>query len=317
MKGNRKVFLSNQRIGTEYILKIKENATNWRSWFVYDERTKSIRLNRNRNFAISNQRFIGLRDGGYAVVRKFVHGADQQITFKGTNILNKRGSCLTTRSFLNQDEQALTWFECRGQEAQNWVRSYEIPKLTAENEKARLRNIEQAIFRKLSKVRGFLRPAASTNDAEIHGAKFARRDALRARKTHFRRMVFIRAFQLRLRVKGGRTVYVTRERSGPDHLLKIGKNPSKERSLFIHDRRTNSIRLAASPSLAISNQYGRGVKLGGNVVLRKWRKSKTQFAVLGKNHQVLNKNGDCLTPHFYNNKEGNNLTWWNCNDSRA
>lgn len=88
-------------------------------------------------------------------------------------------------------------------------------------------------------------------------------------------MVKIRTFQLKLRVKEGLIVYVTKERSGPDHLLKIGKNPTKERSLFIHDRRTNSIRLAASPSLAISNQYGRGVKLGGNVVLRKYSRSKT------------------------------------------
>jgi len=76
-------------------------------------------------------------------------------------------------------------------------------------------------------------------------------------------------------MKNGRTLYVTKQRIGPDHIMKIGKRVSKERSLFIFDKRTNSIRLAASPTLAISNQNGRGLKLGGNVVLRKYSGSGT------------------------------------------
>lgn len=112
-------------------------------------------------------------------------------------------------------------------------------------------------------------------------------------------------------------MYVTKERSGPDHLLQIGSSPSQERSLFIRDKRTNSIRLASSPTLAISNQSGRGNKVGGNVVLRKYKKSKTQIAFLGKHKRILNKDGKCLTPHFYENTENNNLTWWNCNGSKS
>lgn len=120
-------------------------------------------------------------------------------------------------------------------------------------------------------------------------------------------------FQLSLDTKGGRTIYVSKERSGPDHMLKIGSKVSKERSLFIFDKRTNSIRLAASPTLALSNQYGRGEKLGGNVVLRHYENSSTQVAYIGKHKRILNKAGNCLTPHYYKNEEDNHLTWWDCN----
>lgn len=130
-------------------------------------------------------------------------------------------------------------------------------------------------------------------------------------------MINIRVFQLKLRMKGGKTVYVTKERSGPDHLLKIASRPNKERSLFIMDRRTSTIRLAVSPTLAVSNQFGRGMKLGGNVVLRKYDGSPTQIAYINEHHRVLNKAGDCLTPHFYKNEEDNNLTWWHCNSQKA
>jgi hypothetical protein len=122
---------------------------------------------------------------------------------------------------------------------------------------------------------------------------------------------------LKLAVPGGRFVYVTKERSGPDHLLMLGKSPSLARTLFIKDKRTSTIRLAVAPHLALANQYTRGVKLGGNVVLRKFNGEKTQVTRLGSHNRVLNKNGDCLTPHFYKNEEANRLTWWNCNESNA
>lgn len=126
MTGKRLVYVSRSRNGSEYILKIRKNIHGWRTWFIYDPRTKSVRLYRNRRYAISNQRHIGLRQGGYAVVRRFVRGADQKLYFKSTNITNKIGNCLTLRSFLNQDEQALTFFECRGIGSQSFKRVYHL-----------------------------------------------------------------------------------------------------------------------------------------------------------------------------------------------
>lgn len=48
----------------------------------------------------------------------------------------------------------------------------------------------------------------------------------------------MKVFSISLKMKGGMTLYVTKERSGPDHLIKIGKRVSKERSLFVMDERT-------------------------------------------------------------------------------
>lgn len=79
MDGNRKIYLSKARNGSEHIAKIHKSENTWRSWFVYDVRTKSIRLEHNRNFALSNERFLGMKTGGLAVFRNFVHGADQHV----------------------------------------------------------------------------------------------------------------------------------------------------------------------------------------------------------------------------------------------
>jgi len=160
------------------------------------------------------------------------------------------------------------------------------------------------------------------NEEAAKAEKKAKRAAKREKKfapqeTKQQEYVNLRTFQLKMAIKGGRIVYVNKEKSGPDHLLMLSKKPSKSRSLFILDKRTSSIRLASAPHLAMSNQATRGVKLGGNVVLRKYNESKTQVAKLGKYKRVLNKNGDCLTPHFYKNEEDNRLTWWNCNGSDA
>ena len=63
----------------------------------------------------------------------------------------------------------------------------------------------------------------------------------------------LRVFSLTTYTRPYRYIAVTRERSGPDHLLKLKKRPEKERSFFIQDKRTNTFRLAAAPHLAMSN----------------------------------------------------------------
>lgn len=118
------------------------------------------------------------------------------------------------------------------------------------------------------------------NKEAVKAEKKAKRAAKREKKfapqeTEQQEYVNLRTFQLKMSMKGGRIVYVNKEKSGPDHLLMLAKKPSKSRSLFILDKRTSSIRLASAPHLAMSNQATRGVKLGGNVVLRKYNESKT------------------------------------------
>ena len=50
---NLNLYMSNERNGNEYLAKMKSGVYDWRSWFVYDTRTRSIRLAERPEFALA------------------------------------------------------------------------------------------------------------------------------------------------------------------------------------------------------------------------------------------------------------------------
>lgn len=67
------LYMSKQRDGAEYLAKLRSNNFNWRSWFVYDARTRSIRLASKPQFALATMKGIGFQKGYNAVFRSYTN----------------------------------------------------------------------------------------------------------------------------------------------------------------------------------------------------------------------------------------------------
>ena len=104
MKGKRRIYMSGQQDGQDKIGKLKSKINDWRAWFIFDERTKSIRLDAHRSLALSNRDGLNRLNVGKAVAfRKFAATVDQieleikEGSKKGVfNVFNKAKKCLTS-----------------------------------------------------------------------------------------------------------------------------------------------------------------------------------------------------------------------------
>lgn len=54
-KPHRRMYMSKQKDGKDIVVKIKTGQVDWRAWFAYDKRTRSIRLHAHKHLALSNQ----------------------------------------------------------------------------------------------------------------------------------------------------------------------------------------------------------------------------------------------------------------------
>lgn len=78
------VYVSDQKQGGGNTLKINREKMGDKSWFIYDHRTKSLRLEKNRDLALSNHYTSGgdmLKEGKNAIFRKFKNEVDQAVEF--------------------------------------------------------------------------------------------------------------------------------------------------------------------------------------------------------------------------------------------
>lgn len=53
------MFMSAQEQGNGWVMKMNKQRNGWRSWFIYDHRTRSLRLESDRNLALSNHYVAG------------------------------------------------------------------------------------------------------------------------------------------------------------------------------------------------------------------------------------------------------------------
>lgn len=54
MHGNRRLYMSKEKVGEDNIVKIRKEINDWRAWFVYDRRTRTLRIDTKRDLALSN-----------------------------------------------------------------------------------------------------------------------------------------------------------------------------------------------------------------------------------------------------------------------
>jgi len=124
MKGNRNVYLSKEKIGDEFTLKLGKKPNEWRSWFIVDKRTQTIRLYTQPHLAISNLKDKGVKEGKYLVMRKYDKADHSQpFIFNGKKVQNSKSKrCLSTEANQNKDDIHLIFWPCTAKETQKWKR---------------------------------------------------------------------------------------------------------------------------------------------------------------------------------------------------
>jgi hypothetical protein len=122
--------MSSSRTGAEYLAKVKSNVFNWRSWFVYDKRTRSIRVASKPAFALATTKGKGTEQGNNVVFRAYAKHAYRETyaLFRNKQIINVSLMCLTPSNFRTDENNTVVWWKCNGNAAQKWQRGVKVPK---------------------------------------------------------------------------------------------------------------------------------------------------------------------------------------------
>jgi hypothetical protein len=126
MKSGRSLFWHEHIGGHQYRLRIHNHQPwNKRQWWIFDRRTRTIRPEQRRNYAISNQRGPGFKIGVAAVIRQYSRGDHAQMTaFYGghrRNIRNVPGQCLDVHGGSDSNHRHVTWWTCHNNANQGWT----------------------------------------------------------------------------------------------------------------------------------------------------------------------------------------------------
>lgn len=123
--GKRRVYISTVQTLGGFLARTKQGIKNWRSWFIYDKRTKSVRLFKDKTMVLSNALGKGSKRGNYAVFRKYAGTRDQVISVTNSRyIKNKQGHCLTPEHMKNGDRVSLTWAKCHRLQLQKFTKEF-------------------------------------------------------------------------------------------------------------------------------------------------------------------------------------------------
>jgi len=109
------LWMSNDKVGDGYTIKITGTDVGKRSWFYYDTRTKTVRSFVQKNLVMSNQHGFTNQIGRNTAFRPYTAGlSDQIITFPGKSIRASFGMCLTPHNWAVTEGNIMTWWHCGG-----------------------------------------------------------------------------------------------------------------------------------------------------------------------------------------------------------
>lgn len=288
-RSNKKqhLFMSEEKVGADRVLKLTRDQPDWRALFIYDRKTKSIRLHSRKQYALSNQDSDKkgkerVSVGRTLAMRTFKHTEDQIARIEDGKIKNSKKKCMTPKNYGAKESATIEWWNCNKNPTQYWeIKFYEIQPQKARHYSDKPVNVN-ADKVKLAQVQDAPKPTSNP-------------------------------FFITQKKNNEKTqVFMSRQIEGKDHVLKLGRGVDTWRSLFIYDRRTRSIRLHAHRELALSSKHASKATLGQKVSMRKYNGDKSQVAGYCDD-KIKNARGKCLTPKYYKNKHANFLIWWTCN----
>jgi len=110
-KGYR-IYVSSKKQGNGFEARISKGSQGWRQEFVFDARTRSIRIASLPTLAMSNQVGLGMKTGKKIAFRTFNKAVDQFVKSGGDRILNKEDNCLTATKYNLVEGNTLSWWKC-------------------------------------------------------------------------------------------------------------------------------------------------------------------------------------------------------------
>jgi len=124
-------------------------------------------------------------------------------------------------------------------------------------------------------------------------------------------------FQIKSNMAGFRALFWNEHIGGGQYRLRIRNDSCKNnRQWFTFDKRSRTIRAYASRSMAISNQAGRGFRIGVAAVVRSYKNEVYQRVSFygGSRRNLRNVAGKCLDVHGGLNKNNRHTIFWNCHN---
>jgi hypothetical protein len=128
-KGSRIAYISKEMLGKGWVVKAMkwtDKKSEWRTWFIMDKRTNSVRLFTQRSLALSQAKpHKAKKVGGLVVMREFSKSDKGQMMKVSGHKLKIKGEalCLSTVNHQNKDEIKLNWWNCgAGKATQKWDR---------------------------------------------------------------------------------------------------------------------------------------------------------------------------------------------------
>jgi hypothetical protein len=125
MAGNRALVWKENIGGNQFRLRIQDNnPDDSKQWFIFDKRTRTIRADAKRSFALANQKGRNFNVGSAAVVRTYENNsyirASYHHGFK-RNIRNNGAKCLDIHGGRNAHMHHTTFWHCHNGANQAWT----------------------------------------------------------------------------------------------------------------------------------------------------------------------------------------------------
>ena len=128
MNGSKRVIFYNEDIGNNQLrLRVRKPINDNREWFVYDEKSKTIRLASNKAMVMSNQQGMGIKKGIALVLAPYKSDLQTIVWDKGNaRLFNGRihNRCVDIWQGKNEENQALTYWDCHDGKNQKWSIKY-------------------------------------------------------------------------------------------------------------------------------------------------------------------------------------------------
>jgi len=340
-KGLR-IFVSSTKQANGFVAKIQSGNMGWRQEFIFDGRTKSIRVASLPTLALSNQIGLGMKTGKTIAFRTFNTGKDQVIKSSKDRIMNGDSNCLTAKEYKLNEGNSVSWWKCapknKPKAAQVWKTQWLVEhkkgtikwnkKLTPiARDRFKSRKIPHrkrpTAAKKVKGKKGVAKAQKKTGDKQPGCGEFkdmpckeATEKLCKNDKKLMNEGLWSYKFQIRAPQDTDFNIFMSAQEQGNGYVVKVNKQKNSWRSWFVYDHRTRSLRLEVDRRLSMSNHFSKGkdqLIVGKNVIMRKFENQVDQYILL-KEKLIVNKADKCMTPFQYKLDIDNSMTWWHCKD---
>ena len=135
------VYMSKQKEGNGYVLKLTDEKPDWRGVFFYDKQNEALRLSADPKYVLSNYKHE-FKQGRNLIMEPVKEGEElhkTQKVYMGSKTIRAFGRCMAPLNSKIRDQQFLTYWTCHNLSNQFWEKEYRnVPKNDCEKSQAKI-----------------------------------------------------------------------------------------------------------------------------------------------------------------------------------